>query len=409
GRAQPLPRADRRLAGDHPAGAALAQPAVPLELRQRPAARGAPRERAPSPPHRPSAAPPSAAQGRALLELRKRRGDAAPHRPAGGQPHRPGAAGRPAPAGQGGGAGGRMIPFVEAKHPDYQHVRDLLAASEASGTWSNFGPVSLRLEATIAEALELPPTRRAVACANGTVALHALVLLHEHLAERPLRWVVSAFTFHAQHQGPLAGAQVLDCDEGGLLDAEALAALPADSWDGVIVTHLFGAARDVERYEAIAERAGKVLLFDSATCFGTSYRGDPVGRFGAGEVFSFHHTKPCGFGEGGCAVVPAAHEDSFRSLINFGLYKGIDTGPRSGNGKMSDVAAAFILDRLRGLETIAAAQRAQCRRLGRIARELGLELLVDGGVEGSLPNLVPILYPRPVSLERLAHLPLVAL
>ena len=300
-----------------------------------------------------------------------------------------------------------MIPFVEAKHPDYQHVRDLLAASEASGTWSNFGPVSLRLEATIAEALELPPTRRAVACANGTVALHGLVLLHEHLAERPLRWVVSAFTFHAQHQGPLAGAQVLDCDEGGLLDAEALAALPADSWDGVIVTHLFGAARDVERYEAIAERAGKVLLFDSATCFGTSYRDEPVGRFGAGEVFSFHHTKPCGFGEGGCAVVPAALEDTFRSLINFGLYKGIDTGPRSANGKMSDVAAAFILDRLRRRDAIRGAHREQFGRLAACARDLGLALLGDGLDAGAFPNLAPVLASQPIGLEPLSAGPLV--
>jgi dTDP-4-amino-4,6-dideoxygalactose transaminase len=300
-----------------------------------------------------------------------------------------------------------MIAFVETKRPDYERIRELLARSEASGVWSNFGPVSLQLEETVAESLDLPSGRRAVACANGTVALHGLVQLYEHLAGRPLRWVISAFTFHAQQQGPLADARVLDCDEQGFLDPDALAALPADSYDGIMVTNLFGTALHVELYEELAARHGKILLFDSATCFGSAYQGKPFGGLGAGEIFSFHHTKPCGFGEGGCAVIPAGLEDTFRSLINFGLYKGIDTGARSSNGKMSDVAAAFILDRLRRREEVRAAHRQQFRRLAGIAHDLGLALLVDGGQEGVFPNLVPILFPHALGPERLSGGPLV--
>lgn len=301
-----------------------------------------------------------------------------------------------------------MIAFVEVKRPDYDQVRMLLADSEASGTWSNFGPLSRRFEETVAEALELTPDRRVVACASGTVALHGLVHLYEHVAGRPLRWVVSAFTFYAHRQGPLADAQVLDCDAHGFLDPEALAALPPDAYDGIIVTNLFGTARHVERYEALAAAAGKILLFDSGTCFGSTYRGRTFGGFGAGELFSFHHTKPCGFGEGGCAVVPAELEDTFRSLMNFGLYKGIDTGARSCNGKMSDVAAAFILDRLRHREAIRAAHMHQFRRVAGIARTLGFELLVDVEPEASLPNLVPILLARSVEIGRLLGGPVVA-
>jgi dTDP-4-amino-4,6-dideoxygalactose transaminase len=174
-----------------------------------------------------------------------------------------------------------------------------------------------------------------------------------------------------------------------------------------VVTNLFGTARQAELYEELATRAGKILIFDSATCFGSMYNGKPFGSLGAGEIFSFHHTKPCGFGEGGCVMVPAELEDTFRSLINFGLYKGIDTGARSSNGKMSDVAAAFILDRLRHHEAIRAAHRQQFRRLASMARDLGLALLVDGEQEGVFPNLVPILFPHPVGPERLSGGPLV--
>lgn len=301
----------------------------------------------------------------------------------------------------------RMIAFVEAKRPDYDQIRRLLALSEASGVWSNFGPLSLHLEETVAELLTVPHGRRVIACASGTVALHGLVRLYEHLAGRPLRWVVSAFTFYAQRQGPLAAAQVLDCDAQGFLDLRALATLPSESYDGIVVTNLFGTASHVERYEELAARLGKILLFDSATCFGSTFQGKAFGSLGAGELFSFHHTKPCGFGEGGCAVVPAELEDTFRSLINFGLYKGNDTGTRSTNGKMSDVAAAFILDRLRHIEVIRAAHLQQFRRLADIARALGLALLVDGGKEGAFPNLVPVLFPHPIGPERLSGGPVV--
>jgi dTDP-4-amino-4,6-dideoxygalactose transaminase len=300
-----------------------------------------------------------------------------------------------------------MIAFVETKRPNYERIRELLAPSETSGVWSNFGPVSLQLEETVAELLTVPRSRRVIACASGTMALHGLVQLYEHLAGRPLRWVVSAFTFFAHRQGPLSAARVLDCDAQGFLDPGALSALPTESYDGIVVTNLFGTASHVDRYEELAARAGKILLFDSATCLGSTHHGKPFGSFGAGEIFSFHHTKPCGFGEGGCAVLPAEHEDTFRSLINFGLYKGIDTGARSGNGKMSDVAAAFILDRLRHREAIRAVHLQQFRRVAGMARALGLTLLVDGGREGSFPNLVPILFPQPVGLERLSGGPLV--
>jgi dTDP-4-amino-4,6-dideoxygalactose transaminase len=74
---------------------------------------------------------------------------------------------------------------------------------------------------------------------------------------------------------------------------------------------------------------------------------------------------------------------------------------------MSDVAAAFILDRLRRREEIRAAHRRQFRRLAGSARDLGLALLVDVEQEGVFPNLVPILFPHPVRPERLSGGPLV--
>ena len=287
-----------------------------------------------------------------------------------------------------------MISFVETKIPDYEFVRRTLEVSQNSGRWANFGPVSRLLEERIEELLNLSEEHRAVACASGTAALFALVRLYSYLEGRSLRFVVSAFTFACQKQGPLAEALVVDCGEDGFLDIEAVESLQPDQFDGIIVTHLFGGAADVARWQVLARETGKRLLFDSAACFGSSYREKPLGSFGDGEAFSFHHTKPCGVGEGGCVVVPAQLENTLRSILNFGRYAGIDTGRYSSNGKMSDVSAAFILDRLRFLPKIRSGQREQWQRIAHLGANHGFEIL--GEPSPSLPSLVALLAPTPL-------------
>lgn len=296
-----------------------------------------------------------------------------------------------------------MIAFVEDKRPDYDYIRSLLAKSGDANWWTNFGPVSRMLERQIASLIELPTDRRIVVCASGTVALHGLVNMFAFLKGRPLRWIVSAFTFHSQVQGPLADAVVLDCDDSGFFDREALSRLPDNAYDGIIVTNLFGTACNVDDYIALANRGDKLLIFDSATCFGSRHRGQFLGGFGDAECFSFHHTKPHGFGEGGCVAVKAVDEDVFRSIINFGLYQQIHTRQLSMNGKMSDVAGAFISDRLRHMRQIAADQREQFGRIVDAARHLGIKTLFDDQSHLGVPNIVPLLFPKPVPPEQLAN------
>jgi dTDP-4-amino-4,6-dideoxygalactose transaminase len=298
-----------------------------------------------------------------------------------------------------------MIGFVEDKRPDYGYIQELLQLSQKAVFWTNFAPVSLLLEQRIAELLDLDADRAVVACANGALALGALVNLYTFLAGRELRWLVSAYTFPCQVQGPLAAARVIDCDGEGNLDLEAVRRLPESDYDGIIVTHLFGQPADIDAWTALARAKDKHLLFDSAASFYSTYGEQPLGRFGDGEIFSFHHTKACGFGEGGCVVVPRQHEDTVRSLLNFGLYKGIDTGPLSMNGKLSDVAAAFIIDRLRTADRVREQHREQWHRVVAAAGEHGIRPLADA--EPGFPWIAPLLSPRPLPLERLQNLPVV--
>ncbi len=296
-----------------------------------------------------------------------------------------------------------MISYVETKYPGYGFIQKTLEASKEANYWTNFAPVSLRLEAEIESLLQLPDNKTAIVCSNGTQALFGLVNLYAYLRKKPLKWVVSAFTFHCQKQGPLTDSIVIDCDEKGCLDYASLIKYPLDSYDGIIVTNLFGKASDIERYIEFAKTNNKILLFDSATCFYSKYKGRFLGQFGDAEFFSFHHTKPCGFGEGGCVIIDVQYKDIFRSIINFGLYKNIKTRELSMNGKMSDVSAAFILNQLRHVEEIKRNYNEQHVRITSIAKSLSLKLLFEINNESEIPNIVPIIYQNHVPEEKLMN------
>jgi dTDP-4-amino-4,6-dideoxygalactose transaminase len=185
-----------------------------------------------------------------------------------------------------------------------------------------------------------------------------------------------------------------------LIDISALAALPADSWDGLLVTDIFGSQPDFSALASLCHAAGKPMIIDAAVSFPA--RRPPSVR--ASEVVSFHHTKPWGFGEGGCAIVDAAQAAQVRSFLNFGVGADKSFGSFAGNGKMSDVAAALIIQRVQAMPLWADGYRRQRHRITGLARSEGLEVLVDPPANAVVPH-VPILAPLPIALSELSGLP----
>lgn len=303
----------------------------------------------------------------------------------------------------------RPIAFVDDKPLDFGFLAGALAESEHRNHWTNFGPVSLTLERAIETHLGLPEDRRAVTTSSGTAALDALVGLDEHRTGRRGRWVVSAFGFWCTRQGPLADAIVVDCDEHGMLSLDALAALDPASYDGVIVTNVFGLAGDLSRYVDFCRARDKVLICDAAAAFDADHR-----RPGDGpllEAVSFHHTKPWGMGEGGCMVVPVSWVPEARSVVNFGIMEGAPIHRVPFNGKLSDLAAAAILQRLRDLPGLRHEFRVQYRRVASIGASLGYRSLAgdaDPAAHQATPPCVPLVAPRPIPAASLDNPHLVA-
>jgi dTDP-4-amino-4,6-dideoxygalactose transaminase len=249
----------------------------------------------------------------------------------------------------------------------------------------------------VAKIADLEEDRVAVPASSATTALHAVVGTHEVLAGRPLVWLVSAFGFFSTVIGPLAGrAKVVDCNRSGMIDLDQVAALAADSWDGMILTDLFGFNLDISSYRDLCSERDKLLVVDSATSF-PAHR---VSRSKVSEVISFHHTKPWGFGEGGCAIVDRDHAHLVRSFLNYGKGIEVEFARFATNGKMSDVAAVVILDRLSRMPDWSRGYHQQRERMFDLAARVGIEVLGKPARQVISPH-VPLLAPRAIAVDEL--------
>jgi dTDP-4-amino-4,6-dideoxygalactose transaminase len=142
------------------------------------------------------------------------------------------------------------------------------------------------------------------------------------------------------------------------LDPDAVRRMITPRTTGIIGVHLWGRAAPVEILQAIADEHGLKLMFDAAHAFGSTYRGQSIGSFGACEVLSFHATKAFNTMEGG-AIVTDDDElaETARLMRNFG-FKGYDNVVHPGtNGKMIEVCAAMGLANLDHFEETVAMNR----------------------------------------------------
>jgi dTDP-4-amino-4,6-dideoxygalactose transaminase len=293
------------------------------------------------------------------------------------------------------------VSFIEQKSPNFDFLAETLRLSSHSGRWTNFGPVSFLLESALHRHLKLTPSRAVVMCSSGTAALLATVALKEYLARRRLRWVISAYGFRATCLGPLANAQVLDCTAGGILDLDALSRLSPDSWDGIVVTNVFGLKADLSDYVAFCQKLRKELIVDNAGLLDGFLHEDLPST--AGEILSFHQTKPWGMGEGGAAIVAAEHVPVFRAIINGAEGLRPDARTWASNSKISDISAALILQRLMQAPEWSRAYQEQACRILRVALGSGLRLLAPVDLTALTPPHLPMLALSPVSEADLAN------
>ena len=287
------------------------------------------------------------------------------------------------------------VKFIEAKRPDMDQVARLLGECEAVNQWANFGPLYTRLAAEYSDHMGLAPGLVLTPCANAGIALEMVTrTLAAGEGRKKLRWIGSAFSFKNLGRGYFSDMRFLDCDANGILDFGALLDLPLDSFDGIIVTNPFGLYGDYERFIRFAEETGKKLVIDNAAGVGRVIPAWPW------QVFSLHHTKPYGLGEGGLVLSPDMAAEFLRLLINYDRIPG-EPAYWLNNGKISDISCAFLIDRLRQVDDWEPGYLEQRQRVSDLFAGFGLATLLP--IEQAPPtNSLPVLMGAPVDDNRLA-------
>ena len=221
-------------------------------------------------------------------------------------------------------------------------------------------PVGPQLDAFERELAAQVGVDHVLAVSSGTAALHlALLLIGVGPGDEVL---VPTFTFVATaNTVRYLGARpvFVDCEAStwqvdpdlvaAELEARALRGrLPA----AVVSVDLYGQGADYDRLAAACDRYSVPLVEDAAEAIGATYRGRPLGGFGAAGVFSFNGNKIITTSSGGALVsasgdlVARARHLSTQAREPEVHYQHVDLGF---NYRMSNLLAALGLAQLRDL------------------------------------------------------------
>ena len=193
--------------------------------------------------------------------------------------------------------------------------------------------------------------KHAVACCNGTAALHVSLLA---LGVGPGdEVIVPTLTFVATANAvTYCGARPVFVDsesETWNLDPAHVAAKITPRTKGIIAVHLYGHPAEVDELRALASRHGLFLLEDAAEAHGALYRGRSVGSLGDLAAFSFYGNKIIATGEGGMVVTD---DDALAARVRLLRGQGMDSERRywfpvvGYNYRMMNLPAAIGLAQL---------------------------------------------------------------
>ena len=223
----------------------------------------------------------------------------------------------------------------------------------------------------------------AVACCNGTVALHVLLLA---LGIGPGDEVlVPSFTYVASANAvAYTGATPILVESEAQhwnLDPLRLEEAITPRTRAIMVVHLYGHPTDMTAVEEVARRHDLLVVEDAAEAHGARVGGRTVGSFGVGATFSFYGNKIVTTGEGGMVTT-----DSAELAAKIRLLRGQGMDPKRRywfpivgyNYRMTNLAAALGCAQMERVEAFITRRRELAGwyhdRLAPAADALGMQL-----------------------------------
>jgi perosamine synthetase len=223
--------------------------------------------------------------------------------------------------------------------------------------------------------------RETVAVNSGTSGLH-LGLLASGIGPGD-EVIVPSFTFAATGNSvALAGATPVFADiepDTFTLDPESVAAAITPRTRAIMPVHLYGHPARMTRLTDIADEHGLAIFEDAAQAHGASWRGRPVGTFGAFAMFSLYPTKNMTSGEGGMVTAgDSATARRLRLLRNQGMERQYENEIVGFNARMTDLHAAIGRVQLTKVDAWTEQRRANARYLDAHLRGVTTPPVVEG-------------------------------
>ena len=296
------------------------------------------------------------------------------------------------------------IPLVRPAPPKLSLAVAELQALEASGIFSNFGPVNTRLEDEMMERFFGGDGACMTVC-NATIGL--MLAIKEAVGDPALHpqdgrkyALMPAFTFAAAaHAALWCGLTPLLCDvHSGTwasdVDAESeMLARYAGKIAVVMPYSTFGYPIELDRYTRIATQLGVPVVVDGAASLGTF---DEQGRgFGTGfsgsVVYSMHATKSFAVGEAG--LIYSSDKDRIarlRIMNGFGFGEPRTATMAGLNGKLCEVVALLGRLKLADYDQVVAHRASLFQRYREALPELQYQTVAPGvQAHQFVPALLP--------------------
>lgn len=237
---------------------------------------------------------------------------------------------------------------------DYKAVEDVLKSD-----YLTCGPKISELEKKLCD---ITGAKYAVACSNGTAALHIACMAAglkegEELITTPITFAASA------NCALYVGAKPVFADINPKtynIDPDSIESHITEKTKVVVAVDYTGQAVELDRIKAICEKHNLTLIEDAAHSIGTLYNGKAVGYVADMTTFSFHPVKTVTAGEGG--AVMTNDEELYKKLLlarSHGItrdqsqmskesegpwyYEMVDMGY---NYRMTDIQAGLLISQL---------------------------------------------------------------
>lgn len=220
-------------------------------------------------------------------------------------------------------------------------------------TWiSSNGPYLERFERQFAAFCQ---TKHAIACSNGTTALHLALMAHgvgpgDEVIVPTLTFVATANAVRYCGATPV----FVDAEpETWNMDPEAIENCITFRTKGIVAVHLYGHPAHMDPIMQLANKHGLFVIEDAAEAIGAQYKGKMAGSLGHTATFSLFGNKVITTGEGG---IVTTDDDEIAEKIKLLRGQGIDKNKKywhpviGYNYRMTNIQAAIGCAQLENID-----------------------------------------------------------